>query len=112
MTTDLQTPTERFLWVEENDPRGENLGSWIMNQGTPPQFTSASLIDSPAVFHIHNSTFSYADGHSGSHKWLDPATVKYAASMDQGKYGSTPGHAQTIHDVVWLAQQYPSKVNR
>jgi prepilin-type N-terminal cleavage/methylation domain-containing protein len=110
-TTEVQTPSERFLWIEENDPRGENLGSWIMTQGKPPDFVGASLIDSPAVFHIHSSTFSYADGHSGSHKWVDPATIKYAANMDTGKYSSTPGHTATIHDVVWLAQGYPSKLN-
>src|SRR5258706_1594324 len=33
-TADLKHPSERFLWVEENDPRGENLGSWIMNAGS------------------------------------------------------------------------------
>ena len=26
-------PTSRYLWIEENDPRGENIGSWIFNQG-------------------------------------------------------------------------------
>jgi hypothetical protein len=110
-TTELQSPSERFLWVEENDPRGENLGSWIMNAGTPPDFRGASLIDSPAVFHITSSTFSFADGHSASHKWVDPATIKYAASMDPNKYGSTPGHAQTPNDVVWLARGYATKQN-
>ena len=26
------SPSSRYFWVEENDPRGENVGSWIINQ--------------------------------------------------------------------------------
>jgi prepilin-type N-terminal cleavage/methylation domain-containing protein/prepilin-type processing-associated H-X9-DG protein len=110
-STELKHPSERYLWVEENDPRGENLGSWIMDAGTPPNFTAAALIDSPAVFHGNSSTFSYADGHSGSHKWVDIATIRYAASMDPNKYGSRPGGTQTRHDVTWLANQYATRLN-
>ena len=110
-TVEIKHPSERFLWVEENDPRGENLGSWIMDAGTPPNFTAAALIDSPAVFHGNSSTFSYADGHSGSHKWVDAATIKYAASMDPNKYGSRPAGNQTRNDVFWLANQYATKLN-
>ena len=57
-TAELKHPSERFLWVEENDPRGENLGSWIMNAGPPPGFAGSGWIDSPAVFHGNSSTFS------------------------------------------------------
>jgi len=110
-TADLKHPSERFLWVEENDPRGENLGSWIMNAGQPPTFASSGWIDSPAVFHGTSSTFSYADGHSGSHKWLDPATIKYAASMDQNKFSGAPNARQAPHDVIWAAAQYATKAN-
>jgi len=110
-TVEIKHPSERYLWVEENDPRGENLGSWIMNAGSPPNFTGASFIDSPAVFHGNSSTFSYADGHSGNHKWVDAATIKYAASMDPNKYGSAPGINQTKNDVFWLANQYATRLN-
>jgi len=110
-TADLKHPSERFLWVEENDPRGENLGSWIMNAGTPPGFASSGCIDSPAVFHGNSSTFSYADGHSASHKWLDAATIKYAASMDQNKFSGAPNASQAPHDVIWAAGQYATKAN-
>ncbi len=110
-TSQLRQPSERFLWVEENDPRGENLGSWIMNAGSPPSFASSSWIDSPAVFHGSSSTFSYADGHSASHRWLDAATIKYAASMDPNKFSSAPAHNLTPRDVVWAADQYATRAN-
>src|SRR5262249_148506 len=48
--TEISRPSEKFLWVEENDPRGENLGSWIMNQkgNLANGFAGSSWIDSPA----------------------------------------------------------------
>jgi prepilin-type N-terminal cleavage/methylation domain-containing protein len=109
--TELHHPSEMFLWLEENDPRGENLGSWIMNPGSPPTFAGASVIDSPAVFHGDSSTFNYADGHVASRKWLDPALIAYAASMNTAKYGSRPSSAQTPRDGPWLARSYATTQN-
>ena len=109
---DLLHPTEMLLWIEENDPRGENLGSWLMNGGTPPRFTDASVIDSPAVFHIDSSTFNFADGHVLSRKWHDPALIAYAASMDTSKYNNQPSSTQTPVDGPWLARGYPTTRNR
>jgi prepilin-type N-terminal cleavage/methylation domain-containing protein len=107
----ITRPSERFLWVEENDPRGGNLGSWMINQGTPPNFTDAQIIDSPAVFHGIASTFSWADGHANQRKWIDGALIKHAASMDAGKYGSGPTATAAPHDVPYLARGYPSLKN-
>lgn len=105
-------PSERFLWVEENDPRGGNLGSWMINQGTPPNFSDATIIDSPAVFHGSSSTFSWADGHASQRKWIDGALVKYSASMDPNKYGGTrPSAATAPHDVPFLARGYATLKN-
>ena len=113
-TTQINRPSDKFLWVEENDPRGENLGSWIMNQaGTPATgFAGSSWIDSPAAFHGESSSFNWADGHASMRKWLNPATVAYARSMDQGKYGSAPSAAQVKDDAPWAAKGYASAINR
>jgi prepilin-type processing-associated H-X9-DG protein len=112
-TTEFLRPSDKFVWVEENDPRGDSLGSWIMNQrGTVNDgFVGSSFIDSPAAFHGDSSSFCWADGHASMHKWQDPATLAYALSMNQSKYGSTPSAAQTIHDAPWCAKGYASKIN-
>ena len=109
----LVTPSDRFIWAEENDPRGENVGSWILNQGSGPatDFSGASLIDSTANFHGNASTFNFADGHAESKKWYDTVMIKYSASMDQNKFGSSPNDKQAPNDVKWLARRYPSKIN-
>jgi prepilin-type processing-associated H-X9-DG protein len=106
------TASEILLWVEENDPRGENLGSWMMNAGSPPDYAGSSFVDSPAVFHGDSSTFNFADGHAASRKWLDGATKVYAASMDQNKYGSLrPSAAQVARDAPWMARGYATSTN-
>jgi len=108
----IQTPSERYCWVEENDPRGENVGSWICNIGDPNKdFSGASLIDSTANFHGNTSTFNYADGHAESRKWMDPVMIKYSASMDQNKFGNAPTDKTAPRDVNWLARRYPSARN-
>ena len=112
--TQLSRPSEKFLWVEENDPRGENLGSWIMNQAgnAANGFTGSTWIDSPAAFHGASSSFNWADGHCSMRKWLNPATVAYAQSMNQSKYGSSPGAASVKEDAPWAAKGFASTINR
>jgi competence protein ComGC len=111
--TQISHPSDRFLWVEENDPRGENLGSWIMNQagGVVNNFAGSTFIDSPAAFHGVSSSFNWADGHAIMHKWLDGATIAYAQSMNQSKYGSPPTAAQVKDDAPWAARGFASAIN-
>ena len=112
-TTELTRPSDKFVWVEENDPRGDNLGSWIMNQtGTlANDFLGSSFIDSPAAFHGDSSSFDWADGHASMHKWVDAATLAYALSMDKNKYGAAPAFPQVKHDATWAAKGFASKIN-
>jgi prepilin-type N-terminal cleavage/methylation domain-containing protein/prepilin-type processing-associated H-X9-DG protein len=104
-------PTERYLWIEENDPRGENKSSWVMNAGTAPSFTDATFVDSVASWHGNTSTFSWADGHAESHKWQDSATVSYAKNMDPNKYSSAPSFSQSPDDIYYLAKGYATQQN-
>jgi prepilin-type N-terminal cleavage/methylation domain-containing protein/prepilin-type processing-associated H-X9-DG protein len=108
----LLHPSGRFLWVEENDPRGENLSSWEMHPGTPPLFTGAVFVDSVASWHGNSSTFSWADGHAENHRWLDGATIAYALNMDPNKYfGSPLTINQCPRDLPFLANGYATERN-
>jgi prepilin-type processing-associated H-X9-DG protein len=109
----LSSPSEKLLFVEENDPRDENWGTWVMsvhgNAGN--LWAGTALVDSPAVFHVNSSSFSWADGHASARQWLDAAAINYAASMDPNKYGSSPSAAATARDVSFLVRAYPFKGN-
>lgn len=104
---DIRHPSDRFVFVEENDPRTENVGSW-------DQTRQPSLEDSTACWHGHNSTFSFADGHLESHRWLDQANITYALSMDPNKYfGAVPDPSLTTcpHDLQYVFQDFATPPN-
>jgi hypothetical protein len=105
----LLHPSAKLLFVEENDPRDENWGTWVMgvNGNIANNWTGTTFVDSPAVFHVNSSTFSWADGHASPRRWQNGATVNYAGSMDPGKYGGAPSAAATAQDVSFMVNAYP-----
>lgn len=107
--TQLIHPSEKLLFVEENDPRDENWGTWVMavNGTAANNWSGSSLVDSPAVFHVTASSFSWTDGHASSRKWLDGATIAYAANMSPTKYNNIPTAGVTARDVAFLIKAYP-----
>ncbi|SPE52481.1 conserved exported hypothetical protein [Verrucomicrobia bacterium] len=106
--TQLLHPSDKILFVEENDPRDENWGTWVMNVNgiAANHWLGTTFEDSPAVFHVTSSTFSWADGHSSARRWQDPATMAYAGSMDPNKYNNPPNAATTPHDVSFVVNAY------
>ena len=91
------------------DKQTENWGTWVMNvNGTAANnWSGTTLNDSPAVFHVNSSTFSWADGHASSRRWLDAATIAFSSSMDPNKSFNPPSAAATARDVAFLMNAYP-----
>ncbi len=112
-TGSINHPASRFVFVEENDPRGDNLSSWLFWPGSPPGFSTAHWDDSPAAFHGVTSTFNFADGHAEAHKWVDGATVAWAKDMNPTTKYTTdkPSPASCPNDLLWLSQNYPNSLN-
>ncbi len=104
----ITRPSDKIMFIEENDPRDENWGTWVMGvHGTAANgWSGSTLVDSPAVFHVASSSFSWTDGHASSRRWLEQATVSYSASMDPNKYGNIPSAAATARDVGFLIRAY------
>jgi hypothetical protein len=109
--------SDRFIWVEGADMRGENVGSWGMNNyGTiAANFGDAQFQDSPAAFHVRSACFNFGDGHAESHKWLSAATIKFAndttRTKDAGGASQTAANAPGNPDLQWVGSHYPSPQN-
>lgn len=105
----LMHPSDRWIWIESSDSRGENIGSWWITQGTPSlQFSDAVFIDgndAPAAFHITSADFNFCDGHAETHKWLNAQTIAFANA-----FNGTPPPANL--DSQWVAQHDASVQNR
>ncbi len=124
--TEISRPSDKLIWVEGADMRGENLGSWEMvNYGTASLgFSDAEFQDSPAAFHVNSAVFNFCDGHAENHRWLDPTTIAFANDLyvykDGGPrgsgitggdaYSSAAEHAGNV-DAVWCGKHYPGKQN-
>jgi prepilin-type N-terminal cleavage/methylation domain-containing protein len=63
-------PSDKFVFVEEADNRGFNVGTWVLNP------IKHMWVDPFAVWHNWKSTLSFADGHAETHKWLEETTIK------------------------------------
>jgi len=114
--TGISRPSEKFVFVEGADMRGENLGSWEMTTGTQSLgFSDAEFGDSPAAFHTTSADFIFADGHAESHKWVDGATIAWAADTDfnhdTSDLAKGTAQAQSKHDQQWLGMHYPGNQN-
>jgi prepilin-type N-terminal cleavage/methylation domain-containing protein len=113
----IKHPTDRFVWVEGADMRGENVGSWGMkNYGTAAvNYTDATFQDSPACFHVSSACFNFADGHAQTHKWENDATKKFANDTTRGKDSGgttqTAANAPGNRDLQWLGSHYPGSQN-
>ena len=106
----IRRTSQIYVFVEENDLRGENVGSWQFSlQGTAPNFTGSKMVDAPGIFHVNSSTFSYADGHASPHKWADAKTFIF--SKKGSGSGSPPDMIASPTDTKWLADGFPSSAN-
>lgn len=103
-STDVPDPSMSFVFLEESDPRGYNIGTWILN---PPP---SGWVDPLAIRHDTGSISSYLDGHQDYHRWTDSRTIEAARGSDQGiqNFSWTGGNA-TNPDYRWVWDRYRHK---
>jgi prepilin-type N-terminal cleavage/methylation domain-containing protein/prepilin-type processing-associated H-X9-DG protein len=82
----ITNPAGRFVFVEEADSRGYNVGGWALNP------INHTWVDPIAIWHNGKSTLSFADGHVEIHKWLMDSTIKAASAAHQAQ--ATPFYWQ------------------
>ena len=70
--SDIRRPSDKYIFLEDIDTRGYNVGSWAF------QFTTREWIDPLAVWHKDRSTMGYADGHAEMHQWHDKSFLDWA----------------------------------
>ncbi len=104
-TFDLATPgpSQVFVIVDEHP---DSINDAVFQNDLKPQ-GSESWRDLPASHHNNNGGFSFADGHSEIHKWLERGGIKKTIypviyqpwSSQTGNYGVNLGRSQ---DYEWL----------
>jgi len=103
--TEIMRPSERYIFVEEADTRGGNLGSWQMNP------KSMTWTDPVSMWHNKRSTLGFADGRAEIHEWKDKSFIDWnlKAMYFQGfSFGMTP-LADERTDIEYMARGFPYK---
>lgn len=101
--SEIHHPSQTLVFVEEIDPRGYNMGSWVMSrEGT-------NWIDPLAVWHSRNKgVMSYADGSAIIHTWVNKSTIDLATRAawgDTSVFGFTPP-ADEREDIEFMHRGY------
>jgi prepilin-type N-terminal cleavage/methylation domain-containing protein/prepilin-type processing-associated H-X9-DG protein len=99
---EIKNPALVYVFVEEIDPRGYNLGSWVM------QPDGSSWIDPLAIWHNKRSTFSYADGSAEKHRWVNELTMDMATRAgegDESAFNQTPPSGER-QDIEFMHKGY------
>jgi len=104
--SDIRRPAEKYLFLEDMDPRGYNIGSWIMG------FNPDRWIDPLAVWHKGQSTLGFADGRATLHRWEDKSFLDWShtATFEPERFGfgmTPPADERT--DITFMSRGYPSK---
>ncbi len=104
--TELKNPAERYIFVEEMDTRGNNLGSWQMH----PRKTGSTWVDPVAMWHNKKSTLGFADGHAEMHDWKDQSFIEWnLKAMNEPStftFAMTPP-ADEQDDITYMAHGFP-----
>jgi len=103
--TDLRKPAIRYIFVEEIDPRGFNVGSWQMNPGPK------TWVDPVAMWHNSQSTLGFADGHAEMHRWRDKHFIDWnlKAMYNESFSFSLSPPADEREDIEFMARGFPYK---
>ena len=102
--SDVNSPSDSFIFIEESDPRTSNLGTWVLSVANP------GWIDPFAVFHGIFSTFSFQDGHYEGHKWTEREVIKAAQESARGiERFNWPGGGPRNPDFRWVWDKYRYK---
>ncbi|MBN2594666.1 MAG: type II secretion system protein [Sedimentisphaerales bacterium] len=103
--SEIKKPFETFVFVEEIDPRGYNMGSWVVTKDF-----GNSWIDPLAIWHSKNrSTLGFADGSAYMHQWVNQSTIDIAmraAWGDESVFNFSPP-ADERDDLRYMQQRYP-----
>jgi prepilin-type N-terminal cleavage/methylation domain-containing protein len=95
----IRRPAGKYVFVEEADGRGENIGSWSL------YLSAAGWTDPFAIWHRDSSTLGYADGHAILRLWRDQTTIDLAESQT---FGAVPGPKE-VTDLPFMRRGYPIK---
>jgi len=98
---EVPDPALAFLFCEEADPRGSNIGTWVLSVKDP------GWVDGFGAFHDGGAQFAFLDGHVDFNRWRDPRTLKVAKDLTRGLSAfNAPGGNSKNPDFRWVYDRF------
>jgi prepilin-type processing-associated H-X9-DG protein len=91
-------PSGTFVLLDERED-SINDAFWVVSMDGYPSAAATKIVDYPASYHNGAAGFSFADGHSEIHKWLDPRTKP---TLKTGQDIPLNVASPNNRDCVWL----------
>lgn len=104
--SELKKPSTRYIFVEGIDPRGFNIGSWVMD------VPSKRWVDPLLIWHNNRTTLGFADGHVETHRWVDKSLIDWCSLAIEDPHSfsfyMTPPPDER-EDIEFMARGFPYK---
>ena len=98
-TAQLKSPADKYILIEENDPRGYNINSWVIIPEGPG---TNQWGDPLTVWHRSRSNLAFADGHTETWGWSDETTELFLTVEYWNFWGYVPQTTEGIRDLQRL----------
>jgi prepilin-type N-terminal cleavage/methylation domain-containing protein/prepilin-type processing-associated H-X9-DG protein len=110
-TADIINPSPSMFWMYLDEREDSINDGWFavdMSSFDPIHPQSYEWVDWPASYHNGAAGFSFADGHSEIHRWLDQRTMP---PIKKGQGISAAATTPNNVDVDWIQQRTAAKVS-
>jgi prepilin-type processing-associated H-X9-DG protein len=102
-------PSKTFVLLDEREDSINDAFYVVQMTGFPEAPGQNILVDTPAAYHNNAGGFSFADGHSEIHKWLDQRT---RPNLIKGQAVQNNISCPNNKDVYWLQDHATRKVQQ
>lgn len=98
---EVREPAATLVLLESADPRGMNLGTWVLN------VSPLGWVDVPAAFHEGGALSALADGHTEFRRWSEASVLKAARDSMSGKSSfNLAGGNSRNPDFMWVYNRF------
>lgn len=100
--TEINNPSQRYVFVENLDTRGWNMGYWDIYAGRsqPPMWWNVV-----AGWHRDRCNWGFADGHAVTQHWKDQKTIDICDELDYSTQMSMAAAcSKDNEDLMWIVR--------
>jgi len=94
-------PSKTITLLEERED-SINDGFFVIKMDGYPNAASTVMVDFPASYHNRAAAFSFADGHSEIHRWLDARTTP---ALKPGQFLPLNQPQPNNQDILWMQER-------